>query len=436
MEFRHIPYLCIMKLILFSILCCVITCTVTGTTVYADIASNFGLGADALSMSGAYTGVADDFSACYYNPGGLAFQRRPVFAHDRRGTSLSVGVGYIASMLWTKDAGSGRSTADIAPLTFEQLGLTLGPSALAGLLPQRRVYFGFAFYSPTDAIIGWKERNTSVDRYFVFYDNQNRIFGFLADAAYRFNDHFSVGAGVNIYAASKTVTNVNFVQSSFYHTENNTILIKAAPVAGIMIKTGDGFKIGLSYRAETKFNDYGVNNLFASGLLIYTQSFNYVRFFSPEQYAAGISYQSSSPVLLVSFDATYLRWSDFVDEQGDGAPPTSLFDTVVPRFGIRSTIQNNIDVSAGYAFIRSPVRDQTGVTNFLDSNKHLLSAGASYTFRSAGFWHNPIRLSAYIQDTLLQTRIVHKTQAVPQYQEGYSFGGSIVDAGLECRFVW
>ncbi len=425
-----------MKLILFSILCCLITCTVTGTAVYADIASNFGLGADALSMSGAYTGVADDFSACYYDPGGLAFQRRPVFAHDRRGTSLSLGVGYAASMLWTKDPGSGRSTADIAPLTFEQLGLTLGPSALAGLLPERRVSIGFAFYSPTDAIIGWKERNTSVDRYFVFYDNQNRIFGFLAAAAYKITSHLSIGAGANIYAASKTITSVNFVQSSFTHTENNVILIKAAPVAGIMVVLKNGLKIGLSYRAETKFNDYGVNNLYASGLLIYTQSFNYVRFFSPEQYAVGLSYQISSPVLLISVDATYMHWSDFVDEQGDGTPQTSLFDTVVPRFGIRYTIQNRIDVSAGYAFIRSPVRDQTGATNFLDSNRHLISVGTSYTFRSAGFWHNPIRLSAYVQDTLLQTRVVHKTQAVPQYQNGYSFGGSVVDAGIECRFVW
>ena len=410
--------------------------TVPAGAAYADIASNFGLGANALSMSGAYTGVADDFSACYYNPGGLAFRQRPVFPHDKRGTALSIGAGYLSDRLWTKDPGSGKRYADIAPLAFEQLGLTLGPSALAGLLPQRRVYFGFAFYSPTDAIIGWKERNTSVDRYFVFYDNQNRIFGFLADAAYRFNDHLAIGAGVNIYAASKTVTNVNFVQSSFYHTENNTILIKAAPVAGIMIRTGDGLKIGLNYRAETRFNDYGVNNLSASGLLLYTQPFNYVRFFSPEQYAAGISYRFAKPSLLVSFDATYLHWSDFSDEQGDGTPRTSLFDTVVPRIGFRCPVADDIRLSAGYAFIRSPVRDQTGETNLLDSNKHLISFGASYTFKRAGFWQAPITLSAYVQDTLFQNGYVHKTQPVSQYQQGYSFGGSVYDGGVECRFVW
>lgn len=425
-----------MRNVLFSMLCVLIINAVNGLAAHADIASNFGLGADALAMSGAYTGVADDYSACYYNPGGLAFQRRPVFAHDRRGTSLSIGVGYVATMLWTKDPGSGRSAADIAPLTFEQLGLTAGPSALAGLLPERRVYFGFAFYAPTEAIIGWKERNTSVDRYFVFYDNQNRIFGFLADAAYRVNRHLSIGAGANIYAASRTITNVNFVQSTFTHTEHNVILIKAAPVAGIMIVLNDGLKIGLGYRAETKFNDYGVNDLFASGLLIYSQSFNYVRFFSPEQYAAGVSYRWHTPDLLVSFDATYLRWSDFVDEQGDGAPRTHLFDTVVPRFGVRYAVKDNIKVSAGYAFIRSPVRDQTGETNVLDSNKHLVSIGASYTLKQAGFWQNPIRLSAYIQDTLLQTRFVYKTQPVAQYQDGYSFGGSVIDTGVECRFVW
>lgn len=407
-----------------------------GATADADIASNFGLGAGALSMSGAYTGVADDFSACYYNPGGLAFQKRPAFAHDRRGTSLSAGLGYISNILWTKDPGTGRSYANISPLLFEQLGLTVGPSALGGLLPERRAYFGFAFYAPTDAIIGWKERNTSIDRYFLFYDNQNRIFGFLADAAYRFNDHLSLGAGANIYADSRTITNVNFVQSTFYHTEDNVILIKAAPVAGIMIKLDNSLKIGLNYRAETRFNDYGVNNLYASGLLFYTQSFNYVRFFSPEQYSMGISYRLTKPILLFSLDATYAHWSDFVDEQGDGLPQTSLFDTVVPRLGMRYSLKDNISLSAGYAFIRSPVRDQAGETNFLDSNKHLLSFGSSYTFKKAGFWQAPIKLSAYVQDTLFQTGYVHKTQQVTQYQQGYSFGGSVFDAGIECRFAW
>ena len=67
-----------MKTMLLRTGCFVLLLTVSIGTARADIASNFGLGANALSMSGAYTGVADDFSACYYNPGGLAFQRRPV----------------------------------------------------------------------------------------------------------------------------------------------------------------------------------------------------------------------------------------------------------------------------------------------------------------------------------------------------------------------
>jgi len=407
-----------------------------GVPVNADIASSFGLGANALSMSGAYTGVADDFSACYYNPGGLAFQERPVFEHDRRGTSLYIGVGYITDMLWTKNPGSDKKYADIKPIFFEQLGLTIGPSALGGLLPQRRVYFGFAFYSPSDAIIGWKERNTAVDRYFVFYDNQNRIFGFFADAAYKFSDYFSIGAGANIYAASRTITDVNFIQSTFTHTEDNVIIIKAAPVAGIMINTGNGLKLGFNYRGETRFNDYGVNNLYAGGLLLYTQSFNYIRFFSPEQYSIGISYQLQHPRLLFAFDADYIKWSDFIDEQGDGRPQTTLFDTVVPRVGARYSIKDEIDVAFGYAFLRSPVRDQTGETNFLDSNKHLVSIGSSYTFKHAGFWQDPIKLSLYIQDTIFQTRQVHKTLPTVLYQQGYSFGGNVLDAGIECKFMW
>lgn len=435
MEFRNITDISFMKnriLKMFCFLCAAVLCAAPAA---ADIASSFGLGANALSMSGAYTGVADDFSACYYNAAGLAFQQRPVFVHDKRGTSLFIGAGYASSLLWTKDPVSGRSSAGIAPLSFEQIGLTAGPSALGGILPARRLFLGFAFYSPTDAIIGWKERNTASDRYFVFYDNQDRIFGFLADAAYRFGDHLAIGAGANVLAASKTITNVNFIQSGFSHTEDNVILIKAAPVAGIMVKAGNGWSMGFNYRGEIKFSDYGVNNLSASGLPVYTQIFDYTRFFSPEQYALGIAYRFTQPSLLVSADATYINWSRFTDEQGDGMPQTRLFDTVVPRLGVRYRIGHTA-LSAGYAFLRSPVRDQSGVTNFLDSNKHLLSAGASYTFDRAGFWESPITVAGYVQDTVFQTRTVRKTQQVDQYQAGYSFGGSVLDAGIQFRFLW
>jgi len=400
-----------------------------------DMVSNFGLGANALSMSGAYTAVADDFSATYYNPAGLAYEQRPAFAHDKKGTSIYVGTGLVNTRLWIKDPGVSPSYQPISRLSFAQLGLTIGPSALGGLLSHRRIYFGFALYSPTDVLIGWKKRNTSTDRYFVFYDNENRKFGFLADIAYKFGKFISLGAGVNVLAASKALVYVNFIQSGFTHAETDLILIKAAPVAGIMINLKNGFKFGFTYRGEIKFKDYGNVNLNSSGTPLFSMSYSYTKFFSPRQYASGISYLFPHS-LLASIDATYINWSDFVDEQGDGKPQTRLFDTIVPRAGIRYAISNNINVSGGYAFLPSPVKDQTGVTNFLDSNKHLISAGAGYTFAKAGFWQGPITISAYVQDTIFQTRNVHKTQPVQQYRQGYSFGGYVFDGGIQAKLSW
>lgn len=406
----------------------------TAGTALCDVASNFGLGANALAMSGAYTGLADDFSACYYNPAGLAYQQRPAFAHDRKGTAAYIGTGIADSRLWVKDPGSSESYQSIPLLSFAQLGLTIGPSALGGILPERRVYFGFALYSPTDVLIGYKMRNSSIDRYFVFYDNENRKFGFLADVAYKFSKYVSIGVGANVLAGADTDTNVNFGQGGFTHNESNVIIIQAAPVAGIMLDFDD-LKFGFTYRGEIKFNDYGRVALYASGSQLITESFDWMKFFYPQQYAFGFSYPIVK-ALLLSADATYINWSAYIDEEGDGRPQTKLFDTVVPRIGVRYSIDDDAGVSAGYAFLRSPVRDQTGTTNFMDSNRHLVSAGGSYTFEKAGFWQNPITLSVYIQDTLFQTRAVHKTQAVDQYQQGYSFGGQVFDAGVQARFVW
>ncbi len=406
----------------------------TAGTALGDMASNFGLGANALAQAGAYTGLADDFSACYYNPAGLAYQQRPVFAHDRKGTAAYFGVGIADSRLWVKDPGSSSAYQPIPLLSFAQLGMTIGPSALGGILPERRVYFGFALYSPTDELIGYRMRNSSIDRFFVFYDNENRKFGFLADVAYKFSKYVSLGAGANVLAGANTDTNVDFGQGGFTHNESSVIIIQAAPVAGLMLDFSD-LKIGFTYRGEIKFNDYGKVALYASGNQLITESFDWMKFFYPQQYAIGFSYPIVK-ALLLSADATYINWSAYVDEEGDGRPQTRLFDTVVPRVGFRYSINNNANVSAGYAFLRSPVRDQTGVTNFMDSNKDLVSVGGSYTFGKAGFWKNPITLSAYAQDTIFQTRDVQKTQPVDQYQQGYSFGGQVFDAGVQFRFVW
>src|SRR5512136_2646810 len=55
--------------------------------------SGFGVGARALGMGGAYTGVASDYSAIYWNPAGLAQMTRAEF---------SAGLSYLN----TKDDGT------------------------------------------------------------------------------------------------------------------------------------------------------------------------------------------------------------------------------------------------------------------------------------------------------------------------------------------
>ncbi len=435
MELWHLHSVQIMKLPRsIAIICMGLSLCLSGEGARADIVSNFGLGANAMAMSGAYTGLADDFSACYYNPGGLGFQKTEVMPGVRKGTAVYLGAGYLVPRLWIKDPGAGRSYADISNMAFMQIGLTIGPSAL-GILPERSVYFGFSLYSPTDTLIGWKMRNTSTDRYFLFFDDENNVFGFLADAAYKFNRNVSLGVGVDVLAGSHTVTNVIFAQAGFVHSESNYILIQAAPVAGLMVRLNNGARLGATYRGELKFNDYGTVNLYAGTTSLYTQPFDWIKFYIPEQYAIGASYPLTR-ALTGSADLTYITWSRFVDEQGDGRPDTTLFDTVVPKAGLRYAITRDLDVSGGYAFERSPVKDQTGTTNWLDGNKNLVSLGADYTFERIGFWHSPITISGYVQGTFFQPRDTWKTQTVTEYQDGYSSGGQVYDGGLQLTLRW
>jgi hypothetical protein len=76
-----------------------------------------GLGVRAMGMGGAYTGVADDFTALFWNPAGLAqIQRREVhvaFLRNGRQTDATIGRG---------TAVEGSASADISNTRFGSLG--------------------------------------------------------------------------------------------------------------------------------------------------------------------------------------------------------------------------------------------------------------------------------------------------------------------------
>ena len=95
-----------------------------GTSAAAFL--KLGAGARASAMGGAFAGVADDAAAAYYNPGGLAFLKRPELSgmHESRYAGLAYDYATVAVPLlaWT-DTPRQRNALGVAALSVYSLSV-------------------------------------------------------------------------------------------------------------------------------------------------------------------------------------------------------------------------------------------------------------------------------------------------------------------------
>ena len=114
--------------------------------------------------------------------------------------------------------------------------------------------------------------------------------------------------------------------------------------------------------------------------------------------------------------------------------PARFHDTVVPRVGLEwrhdPGAASLAALRAGYRFDPSPVPDQTGITNFLDSNRHVISAGGGFTIREdPGAILARISLDLHGDVQLLEPRVIIKDNPVDPVGD-MRIGGHVVNIGV------
>ncbi|HKI85838.1 MAG TPA: outer membrane protein transport protein, partial [Thermoanaerobaculia bacterium] len=125
-----------------------------GAPVFGAGFSIFEQGAKAMGMGGAFVAQADDGSALFYNPGGLAF-----FDHNL----YSVGVTYITT---SKANFRGADPFPGASARGEQNSLQAFPPHAYWIHPMtQRVKFGLALNSPFGLTTDWKNPNQWAGRF-------------------------------------------------------------------------------------------------------------------------------------------------------------------------------------------------------------------------------------------------------------------------------
>ena len=308
-----------------------------------------------------------------------------------------------------------RDTRDIDPL----YAFTLGAVTSFGIEDFRA---GLLFAIPTSGYVDAntyfadeRERIYSNQLHFALIDRRVRRMDIELGVAYRVAPWLRAGLGAAFAPGSKMTTQAfipnvadqaNVDLNTDVDTESNWGL-----TAGVLFDITEAFHLGLSYRNEVYFRIHGENHIRLGtdgedGGRVIEQEIDWVPSYSPDTVTAGLAYEVAKWRVLA--DARYLRWSDFRNPHNQ---PTDFDDIVSPRLGVEYALSTRSKLRGGVGWAPSPVPDQNGRTNYVDNDRALASAGASYRFDA---FDQPLRVDWALRLQLLVERTTHK-----EVREGY-----------------
>ena len=423
-----------------------------GTTALANPMDVFGAGARATAMSGAFAGVADDGSAAYYNPAGLAQITRFQF---------EAGYMFAQPRLRLNGRDNGVDPNKGTYFAF------FGSQKIAG----HRLTAGVDLFFPDQHVLRFLMLPNSNPRFSLYY-NDNHALAVYVCGGLEVLRWLYVGAGINYIGGNKggvdfQINEKDPSRGSLKSDIDNMI----TPLAGVMFLPHPSVRIGLTYRHPTEvelnlpnrivipeitiFGNNPIAIIQKSVVALLTTAYSH---FSPRQVEFGISWRITDRAM-VSADLTWFQWSAmrnpspfttikitggfaeiFPQTLSVKVPNPGLRDNVVPAVGAETVplVSHHLDLllRAGYAYRPTPVPSQGGEMNFVDANTHIFSAGLGLNLKEvAKILTRPISLDFYFQAHYLEPRTFVKTSlsdAVGDYRAtGEVYGGGAV---LTLRF--
>jgi long-chain fatty acid transport protein len=408
----------------------------------ADPLDEFGLGATAAGTAGARTASAHGAEAAHHNPAGIALEEDPTVL-------LAYGYGAMRLGINGRDAevldARGTSLAVAVPIA-------LGGGVALGV--------GLALYLP-DQFVARIQQIPPTEPHFILLDNDPHRLVAEPVAALRLSEWLSLGAGASVLgdARGNGITfNVGVIGGEKVGEAalDAALPTRVAPILGVMVAPGKRVRGGATWRGELGLDlaldilaNVDVAGVVTGDALVSVRADNY---FTPARLTGGIA-ADVTPELTLSGDVVWSRWSRFGSGLADlrvivslditpplvqtEVPPSAFEDTVALRLGAEYRHGRNGDgerlhwaVRGGWAYLPTPVPEQTGLTSFADNDRQIFALGAGLTLADfAPILTRPIELGAAVQWHQLSGRLTVKdSQDFPG--AAFSSDGSIVHANL------
>jgi adenylate cyclase len=412
------------------------------STAWANALDTFGFTPRATGMAGAMAAEARGIAAAHHNPAGIALEDEP-----------SVSIGYGGAVMGLK---INEEDANVTTPRGTSFGLSLPLHIKSTTLA-----FGLALYMP-DQFVVRIQLQPAAEPHFALLDNNLHHIVVTPALSFRPLKWLSLGIGATILAdaAGNGVTfDFGLVDGGLAGRGALDVSLptRAAPVAGVWFQPKKWLRFGAMYRGEVDLNlhldiltNVDIAGAITGDALISLRALN---MYTPHKVALGAAIDLS-PDLTVSAEVDWVGWSYFqgavpqlkVLVQLAISPPLIevLFpqphfnDQWVPRIGAELRRHwGHWDFAArlGYAFERSPVPDQSGLTSLADNDRHILSFGAALGLRDLiRILPKGLKLDVAMQVHDLEPRITAKAR--PFLGQGFSSSGYMIyfSAMLEARF--
>jgi long-chain fatty acid transport protein len=429
----------------------------------ANPLETYGFGSRAISMGGAYTAVSDDFSAVYYNPAGL-----PQIGQ----VNMGVGMTFFSARFKAIQNVVVGETPDGEPVIGDVDTSNSDNGGFMGGVAVRitkRLAMGVGMYLPSNQYLAKLETQNQREPNYIFYDKRNRRMGILASAGVKVLKGLYIGGGADILFGPLGRVKVN-VPLGGEGTVDLSLMFRPriSPYGGLLYKIRDDMSIGVVYREKRDQGEADINigaDIDINQLVIPIRGkMHTMIFYSPREATLGWAWKPGQR-FLVSLDLTWLKWSAYEDatmEMVVKVGPTNVpfqkvldpgfHDTFLPRVGIEYLLKTwsmfpvadvvELKLRGGYYFVNSPVPEQKGITNYLDSDSHVFSTGLGLALLSFFGTDRALKLDLYFQVHHLVDRENKKDMemadldgdGIPETRvigyPGYVTGGHIIAGGF------
>ncbi len=324
-----------------------------------------------MAQGGAFVARANDPSAIYFNPAGLAYVN---------GIQLYAGATIIAPQV----SFFGPSNLNVNTES-KMVSQTFTPINVYGTYQVNdQLTFGIGVNNPYG--LGTEWNSDWVGKYITTKVDLSTFF-ISPTVGYKISDDFAIGIGVNYVTGKVTLASdvSGFPFSSPPPVASLSLSANSFGFnVGALYKISPEVSVGASYRSQVKLD--------ATGTASFSPSYSQISLPAGDVSASltlpatafvGVAYKAMDNLEL-EVDYQYIGWSSFKDltvtfkaDNSTSSSPENYQDTYILRIGGQYTI-DNLHLRAGYLYDHTPIQTQYIYPLLPDANRNGVNLGLGY----------------------------------------------------------